>query len=308
MLYDFRPSTRFNPASARYWFDSLPELQRWLEETPATWQRRDSERSRPSHDWDLGLGWQGALRLAREGDTEGADAIRAMLADYAATLPARDALPSDAHAVAGYHVDVPHYLTGQPDCMIAPAPMPETGRGRVVTLAVSINATADIDAGPMRRYGMALARKVYDLEAAGERVEVIGCFVSEVSGARVSVAWRVKAADRDLDLPALAFAIGHPAMFRRIGFAVRERLPFHDVREDSSYGRSKPARLADLMLDGSTQAPAYPVAILNGMNRADVLAPTIAKAIKTVGESVDAALSLAYGDTEGEEQAASGGW
>lgn len=304
MLYDFQP----RPALARYWFDSLPELQRWLQDTPATWRQRDSEQSRARDDWDLSLGWQGALRLARDGDTEGADAIRAMLADYAATLPAHDALPSDAHAVAGYHVDVPHYLSGQPDCMIAPAPMPETGRGRVVTLAVSINATADIVAAPMRRYGMALARKVYDLEAAGERVEVIGCFVSEVSGARVSVAWRVKAADRDLDLPALAFAIGHPAMFRRIGFACRERLPFRDVQEDFSYGSSKPARLTDLLLDGSTQAPAYPVAILNGMNRADVLAPTVSDAIRNVGASVDAALSLAYGDAEGEEQASAGGW
>jgi hypothetical protein len=308
MLYDFTRRAGMQPALARYWFDSLPELQRWLEETPPTWGQSSSLTTRPSRDWDLSLGWQGALRLAREGDTEGAAAIRAMLADYAATLPARDALPSDAHAVAGYHVDVPHYLTGQPDCMIAPAPMPETGRGKVVTIVASINATADIDAGPMRRYGMALARKVYDLEAAGARVEVIGCFVSSVSGARVSVAWRVKAADRDLDLPALAFAIGHPAMFRRIGFACRERLPARDVKEDMGYGYSKPARLSDLALDGSPQAPAYPVAILNGMNRADVLAPDIATAIKTVGESVDAALSLAYGDAEGEEQASAGGW
>lgn len=305
MQYDYSRDARL----ARFWFDSLQDMQRWLEQTPRQW-RRDSSVSKPaSRDWDLRAGWQGALALAKSGDMDGAQQIRDMLASHARTLPPHTApVPDVAHAVAGWHVDVPHYLTGQPDCMYGPTDCPDTGTAPVITLAVSINATADIDAPEMRRYGMALAHKVAALEADGWRVEIIGCFVSKVSGQRVAVSWRVKSADRDIDLPSLAFSIGHPATFRRLGFACRERTPLVHVREDDAYGYSTPARIADLLIDGQREAPGYPVAILNGMNRADSLAPDIASAINNVGASVDAAIELAWADAAGEAAAAAQGF
>jgi hypothetical protein len=138
----------------------------------------------------------------------------------------------------------------------------------------------------MANFGVAVAQYVGQLERSGTRVELLGAICSEVSGTRVAHVWTVKRADQPFDLAVAAFSIGHPAMFRRIGFALRERCA---AKETSLYGSSVPLKLTDVI-----NAPAGAV-ILNGMTDAERNAPTAEAGLEYVERTVNALLAKQQG-------------
>jgi hypothetical protein len=79
-----------------------------------------------------------------------------------------------------------------------------------------------------------------------------------------------------------AFSIGHPAMFRRLGLALRERSA---CKETPGYGTSRDLTLADVI-----NAPRDAI-ILNGMREADRYAPTAELGLAYVERVVNAALA-----------------
>jgi hypothetical protein len=133
----------------------------------------------------------------------------------------------------------------------------------------------------MANFGTAVAQYVNQLETDGVRVELIGMIVSLVQGRRVAHSWTVKAADQPLDLAVVAFSIGHPAMFRRLGFALRER---SGAPYDPSYGRTVPAEMRDLI------GPAPGTVILNGMADAGTHAQTPQAALAYVSAQIEKTL------------------
>ena len=100
---------------------------------------------------------------------------------------------------------------------------PRMGEGKALTLIVPVNALAGVSAQSMSNFGLGVAQYINQLETDGTRVCIIGAICSKVSGKRLTHTWTIKLADQPLDLAILSFAIGHPAMFRRLGFALRER-------------------------------------------------------------------------------------
>lgn len=266
----------------RFRFDSLQEVQRYLEATPRVWRSRESEsEGMTSKGWDLEAGWKGALKLARDGWRDGAQALKSALV----RLPALDPAPDLVYDTDGIIADIGRVCAGVPECMMRPSPEAIEGHGRVITLAVAINASGGTNARSMANYGTAVARYIDELETQGHQVEVIAGLCSEVSKVRCCHTWKVKGAGDTVNLATIAFSIGHPAAFRRFGFALRERLPRELVREDSAYGYSRDMTLDDLV------NPSPGTVILNGMKDADSIARTPEAALAFIGAQIEAVLA-----------------
>ena len=224
-------------------FDNLLDMVRHITDAPRLWRAQDSHRERPCSDWDDSVGYDGALRLARDGWEQGVRNLSAL----AAAVP-NDIVVSRAYSVAGEMPDVPRYLAGDPYNMVhrrrAATPKPAM---RIVINAV---ASAGVTAAEFMNYGAAMVALVDRLESRRVRVELTACFTISLRNNTANIYWTVKRAEDQLDLSAVAFSLGHPAMLRRLGFAAMERLPA--CLEVPSYGypiTAKPGMFLEPMDD-----------------------------------------------------------
>lgn len=277
--------TRIEPEkrTERYHFDSLHELATWVQSTPRTWQGRSSEKEGRGYKWDLDAGYEGAVRMAKYGWNEGADKVQDALKVFAPATPKPDT-KTDFY---GFRPHVPRYCAGAPDSMIRHTRDAESGSGRVVTLIVPVNAMCMTNAQHMANFGVGVVQYVNQMETQGMRVEVIACCANLINGWRSTFSWTVKRADQPLDLAVIAFAIGHPAMFRRIGFTLLERCK---APECCGYGQSADARLSDFI------NPAPGTIILNGMKDAHTNAKTPEAAFEYVSKQIEKAMEQQYAD------------
>lgn len=208
-------------------FDNLLDMERWVSDTPQKWSYTDSVRNAPSRSWDLGVGMAGAKRLMRDGWEDGVKQLHAL----AATVP-NNVIVTRQYGTAGELPDVPRYLAGDPLNMV------HRGKTKVpkptMTIVVSIGASCMVDAQEMWNFGAALTALVDRLESRRVRVELMGAWVSLLQ-VRFCASWHIKRAEDHLDLSAVAFSLAHPAMLRRIGFTVMERMP--QQYQQPGYGR-----------------------------------------------------------------------
>lgn len=246
---------------ARYFFESIAELGRWIDETPATWTLRNSVTDKPEHSWDLNCGYKGAVRMAKQGWPEGAERARQSLAAMVPVAYER----SKVNDFYGERPNVPRHCAGAPNAMIRKRKQATHNSAPVVSLVVPLCANAVTRAEPMSNFGIGMARLVHKYEHKGTRCEVLATCSLKVSGWALHFVFRVKYADQPLDLSVLAFAIGHPAMFRRLCFALIERSP---ARQTVSYGTASRTALADIL-----NCPRNAV-IINGIIDANTVAKT----------------------------------
>ncbi len=208
-------------------FDSVRAFADYAQgmRTPET--LRSSVDNARRHDWDLGVGFAGAVSLAQHGWPEGAAKV-AELADaiYADLRLRMDDDLQPVADVAGGAVNIGDYLAGAPDCMVAmelqPVPRPE------VRIAVSIGFSGSITADLILTRGAAILALAQALIRSGLRVTLVGESRSlSTRGAKVRSDMFIDLIrpGESADVDALAFALVHPAMLRRLGFAVIERGP-----------------------------------------------------------------------------------
>lgn len=261
-------------------FPSLRAAIQWVDSTPRTWPYKSSQADGRQYSWDLNAGYEGALKLARDGWQEGAQSM----ANALVRLPAIDTVPELSHAVAGFLPDVGRYCTGMPDCMWNLDE--QQGSKPVLSLAVEVSANCNIDAQAMSNYGLAIARYVDEMESAGMRVEVIAAICANENGERLVYSWTVKDAGDAMNLADMAFSIGHPACFRRIGFAMIER---SDAKPCSSYGYAEAIKASDFDV---------PVICLRGIASANSHSRTPESALENLREVLDAAIAESLAPTE----------
>lgn len=272
--------------AARYRFDSMPELFDYIETAPRTWPYKESATNRPSQSWDLNLGYDGALRLAREGWIEGAERAQEALRAFTPKSPA----PDTKTDFFGHMPHVPRYCAGAPDNMLRHTNPPTVGGGRVITLYVAVNANCMQKAQNMANYGLGIAQYINQLETEGLRVEVHAAVAQNTSSGtikRVAHTVCVKRADQPLDLAVMAFAIGHPAMFRRLWFALAERCAGKPCMGYYYPERVKPSDIIDF------PQHAY---VLNGMLNANSQASTPQLALANVEKEINIAVEAATQD------------
>lgn len=223
--------------------NGLDDLQRFLSETPRKWEIETSKDNPAERTWDLNAGWDGAIKLAKEGWQEGADNLDARLQ---AIIPAAGRTARYGYAESGTSVNIGRYLTGHPKDMRS-RKRRTMGSAPILHIVVNGNASCMVTATQMANYGTALVGLVDRLENTGKRVHLDVMYVLNERGARVACGWNVKRASEHVDLSAVAFSIAHPAAFRRLGFALIEHCPREF--QNSGYGYCADIQVADLVDD-----------------------------------------------------------
>lgn len=266
----------------RVTFDSLADVARYLETAPRKWPYEESRKNDSSAAWDLNTSYDDAVRMARDGWIEGAQQAQQLLKAFTPDSPA----PDQRIDFYGHMPHVPRYCAGAPDSMIRHTNPPRIGGGKVLTLYVAVNMSAGVDARYARNFGLGVAQYINQLETDGMRIELYAATALNQTysddSRRIAHVWKIKSAEQPLDLAVVAFAIGHPAMFRRLWFAMMER---SDVPANRGYYYPKDVRRGDIV---DIPNHAY---ILNGMRKANSYASTPEAALEHIQGEIDAALA-----------------
>ncbi|TXH55764.1 MAG: hypothetical protein E6Q97_08100 [Desulfurellales bacterium] len=200
--------------------DDLPDAIDFVDRTARLWPDDSSVTNTAERDWDFNSGWHGALKLARSGWEQGI----AKLQFEAASVQQAAQLKMKVMSYAGEYPDVARFCAGEPAHMV----MHRRVSKPVINLIVNVCCSGSVKAASFAAYGAAVAALIDQLENEGHRVELDVVGVNGHSGKGRSICgWKVKRAGDALDLNAVAFSIAHPAAFRRIMFAMLERLPKH---------------------------------------------------------------------------------
>lgn len=155
--------------------------------------------------------------MAETGWPEGSQKARKLLSKVDMPL-IEDTHSATYHDVSGAYVDVGQFVEGVPECMVDFRA--DTRKARFAHIVVGGCFSAGYTADTIMERGVCIAALIDALESAGVR-----CSVELIT--RHGIDWetsvRLKETTDALNLDTLAFAIAHPACFRRLGFAVCER-------------------------------------------------------------------------------------
>jgi hypothetical protein len=207
------------------------------------------------YDWCLGADFKDALELAKFGWSAELPAALE-IAESAVTLTQKEHLTDTflpVWDVTGAEVDVARYLSGEPECMID-YPLSKTSKaGKVVTLVSSCTYSAGIEAQKILERGRLIVALALVLEQTGHSVEIwASCNITGHYGGTMEALVKVKGADDVLDPAVAMFALAHPAMLRRIMFAVGEG--YKGAWKDGAAGRVLKPR-AESFPEGSIIIP-----------------------------------------------------
>lgn len=268
--------TQITSEAHRYFYESLSEVADYIRDTPRKWTYNESHDGPVKQSWDLATGYSKALTLMDTGWSDGAKKAQAILK----TFKPASFKPDTRNDFYGFRPNVPRYCAGAPDCMVRRDKRADQGAGAALTLVVPLSANCGTSAEHMMNFGCAIAQTVAQMEHEGTRCEVFGAISVRLraAGCKVHHVFRIKRADAPLNLPKLAFAIGHPAMLRRIGFALIERTD-REIQAPG-YGAALGATLQDVI-----NVPASAV-IINGMDDADRVAKTPESALAHIQAAI----------------------
>lgn len=202
-------------------FDTIEALTAAANEASG-WPSRDSRKT--DHDAVTFAGsadFNEAETLLRAGWPEGLKKMKVALDAVSASNTALG--PSAAYMldVAGAYPVAAVAASGDPLCMVAPAPISERARP-IIKLVSSVATGAWATAEQIFNYGAGLVAIIDALEAHGFSVDLTSCRAVARDKTRVSILTKVKGAGESLDLERLAFCLGHASYNRRIHFGVLE--------------------------------------------------------------------------------------
>ena len=225
-----------NPFTAKHhvmmYGESVADVMHWLTQTPRKWSNNASSDAgnAKSKTWDLNAGWAGAETMAKDGWSEGAKDLDARLQTI---MPSAGRQARWGYSPAGSSVMVGRFLAGHPNNMRTRR-RKQAGSAPVYHIVINGNASCMVNGEQMKNFGCAMVGLIDRLENTGKRVMVDIMYALKEGEARYSCGWNVKKASEPVNLADLAFALAHPAAFRRIGFAMIERGPSRDA--NSGYG------------------------------------------------------------------------
>lgn len=195
-------------------------------------------------DWDGNVSMREALAMARYGwNEENAQAME--IAEDAVSILERDgtiqSFGRPRWDVTGSDVDVARYLSGEPENMLDMPLNPVKGTVSTVVLVKSFTFLSSMSDEEMKEHGRLVVTLCLALEKLGVPVEIWAdrplANASTPSG-RYYQRICLKAANDYLDAGQLQFALVHPAMLRKLGFAVQSAAtPRHRKAEEKGlYG------------------------------------------------------------------------
>ncbi len=196
----------------------------------------------PSQEWDYLEGWSGAVRLASTGWPDGTARALKLTAPLVDKLGAFLRTEEWLYDVEGAGIDVGRFCEGVPECWQTPDVRTVEGPGRLIRLVLHAWISAGVPARTIEGRGAAVLAFVMLAEQAGFQVAIEWVkAVRDKTGQAPSltVAVPLKAWGDPVDADRLAFAIAHPACYRRLMFRAMELSPFAagmNARPGGGYG------------------------------------------------------------------------
>lgn len=181
---------------------------------------KSSAREGRGRDWDYGVGFDGAMRLAAQGWPEGTEQVAALADKLLERIQRQTRRAKRQAGVWGTRPHIGRFLAGNPRNMIQKQRIPAK---RPVKLIVNLSTSAAIDADVMTRRGAVAVASVQALTMAGYAVEVVGVMQATGKGGPLTLSIPLKQGSAPLDTDALSFAVAHPAFFRRLVFRAMEQ-------------------------------------------------------------------------------------
>jgi len=221
------------------YFDSFGEMLNYVEKNPNV----------GSSDKDGTDGWDGmrnfaeAKELARSGWHDVRPQVEELLNQMSEVIADRlEIAPSMTWNVAGGAVDVGRYCGNEPMCMFDFPMEPQERMGKVVKLFIDYGASSGFSGDFIMKRGIVLLALVDTLQKLGVSVEIYGetAVTGGYSTIHTTVTKLHDPTDR-LDIDELMFTLAHPAMLRRMAFAVREMSTCAneiDAKTNGGYGRT----------------------------------------------------------------------
>jgi hypothetical protein len=222
--------------------------------------------------WSGTRTWKQAVDLTMNGWPEGRDRVNQLadaLLDKITSLIKVSQVEWD---VVGDTVDIPSWIQNQPDHWQTFRDVVREGTGRrVFRLLYNMAASAAVETDVMIAKGAAITALALALERAGHSIDIELCQSSEYGNTSYEVYVPLKAADQPLEVGRIAYALAHPAVFRRLAFSVREKdaASLHEFKTNLGRGSMMPAEVkhkkkhADILIEKSllgepqwTNAPA----------------------------------------------------
>jgi hypothetical protein len=186
-----------------------------------------------------------AVALAQDGWKHGANMVAELVTSITSKVTGhlQDATMY-LDTTTNYCWDMASAVAGVPQCGINFSP---TEDKKLVRIVVDCNTSAGVDSSVMLRKAAAIAALVAALEQCNFDAEVIVAF--HLRGYRdrkesIQCAVMVKTAGRAVDLDILAYALGHPAFYRRIIFNWMEQFyanaEYTELIANGAYGHILP--------------------------------------------------------------------
>lgn len=203
-------------------FDSVTAMMQHVETAPTSGHFVSWKTRHISESWDWLTGYDGAVELARKGWAEGAERIAKLSGPVIEQIASRIRKPEPAFTDEGASIDMGRFLEGDPECFVQwhetevehPAP------GKVVHIVVNLAVSAYFTADQFYAKGSAIAILIDCLEHSGRRVTLDVTICESVGSSIQGCVVRLKNADEPVDMANVAYAIAHPAFYRRLGFGV----------------------------------------------------------------------------------------
>jgi hypothetical protein len=213
-----------------------------------TGNKRSSRSENRHHAWDLGVGFDGAVKLAYEGWPEGTAKVQALQKKISAPIIQALERQVEFSIEPGEWIDPDRLLQGEAEVWgsVQETEVESKGaRGRSAHFLVGVTTSGGIEADIILRRGSAIVASIDILESLGFRIKVTAydsCYGegSSSKDAHVDIV-QLKDYHEPINLDAVSFALTHPGFARRIGFGaqdaqseeIRKRFGFHS---GSGYG------------------------------------------------------------------------
>ena len=192
-----------------------------------------------------------AVNLAVDGWHEVRPEVQKMFNQLESQLSlAMDEQFSIRYDYSGDSVDMGRYMSNDPECMMDYVTEPQARMGRVVRILVAGIASAYVSAEQIQARGVAVCALIDVLHKMGVGIELWTeqCYMHPSDDKR-RYSHLVKLHDSSdmMDIDDIMFAIAHPSMLRRLGFAGVEQMEWANEYTRSGYGRVRDMVCGDML-------------------------------------------------------------
>lgn len=164
-----------------------------------------------------------AHKMADEGWLEGAERARKFATSITDALGGMIERVEVNYDIEGHSVDIGRYVDNEPECWQKfEVDLIQQPAVKLIRIVVNVSASGGVSTRVIERRGAVVAAMVELLEYAGNRCEVVMSETCTGGGVRLVTLATIKQFSEPLDMPKIAYALGHPSTLRVHHFSMME--------------------------------------------------------------------------------------